>query len=137
MIWLNPTNVSLDTVTLEEVRAVAVDQKHDKLIAEYTDNGPHPAFVDVPERRAVIKLRRRILGNENLPIAVGDQRTFQMRTAPSGTSAPGVVLTASVVITAIGYKLERHDGAEQTIDLIAVSSDGAADPVSVVADGGA
>jgi len=137
MIWLDPKTVVLGSAPLTEVRQVSVEERAEKLLVEFTDNGPHPAFADVPERRSVVKIRRRVLGNENLGLGVGDERLFEMRTAPSGTDAAGVTVTATVVLTGIWYRVDRHDGAEQTIEAVAVSANGLSDPVATVVDGGA
>lgn len=138
MIWLNPQHVTLGGVQLDEVRHVAVEEKSDALLVEFNQAGPHAAFVDVPERRTIVKVRRRVLGNENLGLSVGSLMTLVMRTAPSGSDgSAGVELTASVVLTSVSYKVDRRDGAEQVIEGVAQSVDGATPPVSVTVDGGA
>lgn len=137
MIWLNPRSVTLLGVSLGEVRHVSIDEKAERLIVEFGDSGPHPSFVDVPERRSVIKIRRRVLGNETHGLAIGNTGTFSMRTAPNNSNGPGVTATASVVLSAIGYTIDRSGGAEQIIEALAVSPDGAAAPVTVAADGAA
>ncbi len=136
MIWLNPQTVDLGGVALSEVRQVAVDEKPEKLIVDFSDAGPHVAFADVPERRSTVKIRRRVLANETLGIAVGDERVFEMRTSATAGDGSGVIVTATVVVTSVQYRLDRHDGAEQTIEAVAVSADGSTAPVSVAADGG-
>ena len=136
-LWLNPSHVTLGPATLSNVRQVAVEQKADRLVVAFGDAGPHAAFVDAPERRVVVKLRRRVLDAEDLDLAVGDRVPFAMRAAPTAGDGPGVTVNASVVLSAITYRVERHDGAEQVIEAVAVSTDGATAPVTVSTDGGA
>ncbi len=136
MIWLNPKDVSLGAVSLGEVRHVTVEEKAERFVVEFGDAGPHAQFVDAPERRVTVKLRRRVLGNENLALAVGDALAFEMRTAPTGSDGPGVRVSAEVVISSIVYKVDRNDGAEQLIEAVALSTDGAAAPVTVSDDPG-
>jgi hypothetical protein len=137
MIWLNPKDVLLGSVGLSDVRSVTVDERAEKLLVEFSDAGPHANFVDVPERRFVIKVRRRVLGNENLGLAIGEESSFVMRTAPTGSDGPGVTVTATVVLTSLTHKVDRHDGAEQVIEAVALSADGSTPPVTVSSDGGA
>jgi hypothetical protein len=136
MIWLNPKSVTLLGAALGEVKSVAIDERAERLVVEFADTGPHPAFADVPERRTTIKIRRRVISNEALGLALGDLGAFSMRTAPNNSDGPGVNVSAEVVLTHIGCTVDRAGGAEQVIEAVAVSADGAAAPVTVAADGG-
>lgn len=132
MIWLNPQTVTLGSTTLDEVSSVSIDENAARLVVEHQDGGPHVVFVDVPEQKIVVKIRRRVVTDEVLELDLGESLALTMRTAQSGGDGlDGVQVTATVVITDLAYDVDRKRGAELIITAIAVSSDGATDPVTV------
>ncbi len=132
MIWLNPKTVDLGGTILDNVSSVSIDENSSRLVVEHQDDGPHVVFVDVPERKIVVKIRRRVVTDEVLGIDLGDSRALTMRTTDSGGDGlNGAQVTATVVVTDLAYDVDRKRGAELVITAIAVSSDGAIDPVTV------
>ena len=59
MLWLNPTEVHLLGVALDGVLAVSVDRFATRTAEERGDLGPHVVFVDAPEQRVSVRVRRR------------------------------------------------------------------------------
>ena len=100
MIWLNPQTVTLGSTTLDEVSSVSIDENASRLVVEHQDDGPHVVFVDAPERKIVVKIRRRIVTDEVLAIDLGDSLALTLRTADAGgDGSSGIEVTATVVIT--------------------------------------
>lgn len=129
MIWLNPMGVTLGGQSLSEVESVLVDEQSQRLVVEHSDDGPHAVFADVPERRVVVKILRRVIGNEVAVPRPGDLGVLSFRSAPTGASASGVAVSATVVVTDVKHEIDRKRGAWQTVLAVAVSSDGAVHPV--------
>ncbi len=136
MIWLNPQSVTLGTVVLDNVDSVSIDRTAARTALEFTDAGPYPGFVDVPEQRVDVRITRRITASHDTGLRPGDSVLLTMRRAP-GASAAGVSrVQASVVIASIEHSMSASRGATQRIEAIGVSSDGASDPVVVTPDTG-
>lgn len=136
MIWLNPQSVTLGSVALTDVNHVAVDRAASRLVIDHTDLGPHAGFVDVPEQRASVKLSREVRASEASPAKPGDQLTLSFRSSPSASGGAGRVVSASVVVTAVEHSFSPRGGLRQEISAIAVSSDGAADPITEIETSG-
>ncbi len=136
MIWLNPETVTLGAVTLTNVVSVAIDRQGRRTVSQYTDLGRYSAFLDVPEQKVTVRIVRRITESEGTTIRPGDKLTLGVR-ASAGQSAAGVRKTsATVVILSVENSLSArgaggNGGATQRITAEAVSTDGAADPVTV------
>lgn len=131
MVFLNPDIVTLGALTLTNVQFVAIDREARRTALEYSDLGPHAAFVDVPEQRITVRIVRRITESEALPIKPGDRLALALRAAPNLSGAGVRASAATVVITAVESTLSNRGGATQRISAIAISADGAADPITI------
>lgn len=129
MISLFPTSVTLGATELRCVESVAVNRTADKLIVDHSDLGPHVAFVDVPERRITIVVRRRVHEDEPTPAKPGDSVTLAFQTGETASPAKTRKVSASVIVTGLVHEHTRR-GLVQTITMIAWSTDGAADPIT-------
>jgi len=131
MIWLNPRRVTIAGEELSHVSVVTVDRKADRVVVEYSDVGPHVAFADVPEQRVTITLVRTLV-NEGASGALrpGDKGALTFRTSPSASDAQTREISAEVVITAVEHEVSAKKGAMQTLACVAISPDGASDPIS-------
>jgi hypothetical protein len=131
MIWLQPRRVTIGGQELSHVGVVTVDRSADRVVVEHSDLGPHVAFADVPEQRVTIVLSRTLV-NEGAAgsLRPGDSGTLSFRTAPSASDAQVREVTAEVVITAVKHEVSAKKGAMQTLECVAVSSDGTSDPIS-------
>ncbi|MBL8745923.1 MAG: hypothetical protein JNK58_06150 [Phycisphaerae bacterium] len=129
MIWLNPVKVMLGSFELRNVSLVAVDRGARRLVEEWTDLGPHVGFVDVPEQRVVVSISRHVVETETVAPKPGESHTLTFRSS-AGLSAAGVRLVSiAVVVTSVEHAMTKGGRATQSIRAVAVSSDGAADPV--------
>lgn len=134
MLWIDPEEVSLLGHALEGVEAVAVDRRAARLALEWSDAGPHAVFADAPEQRVDVRVTRRLASSSGAfesalaPGAMG-QLSFVAERAGSDASRARVEMT--VVVTGVEHALRAGSCARQVISCAAISSDGAADPVSV------
>ncbi len=60
MIILNPDTVMFDGVRWDGVRSVTIDREAVSVAEEWSDDGPHCLFVDVPRVRTTLRVRRAV-----------------------------------------------------------------------------
>ena len=131
MLWLNPDYVTLGSERLDHVSSITIDRSPHKSALEWSDLGPHLAFADVPEQRIDIRISRTLTDSASIDLKPGDQVTLVARRAATASATDIERLSASVVILSIQYTLSRTRGATQHIHALAISSDGASDPISL------
>ena len=130
MLWIDPDRVTFNGAPLPGVTAIALSRAAERTTIEWTDNGPHPTFADAPEQRTTIRITRTIAPGEPLTLKPGDAAALTFRAAPSLAHAGASSVSASLVITAIAHAADPKRPLTQTIDAIALSADGAADPIT-------
>lgn len=128
MLLLKPRSVSLLGVTLTDVDALAVDRRTSKQAEERTDLGPHIVFADAPEQRVSVSITRSLTRDEPSPFRPGQQGALGFTAAPSDSAASNRAFSATVVILSVDHDFTRT-GARQRIYALALSSDGANDPI--------
>lgn len=127
MLLPHPTRVTFGDLALDAVASVAVDRLAAREIVEFSDLGPHAAFADVPELRTHISLVRRPDRPDSALPLPGDQADLSFTVATGAHDARRTRFRARCVLREI-----RHDtaAARQTLAFIALSTDGAADPLT-------
>lgn len=131
MLVLHPTDVSLLDAPLPGVESIAVSRAATKFIAERTDAGPHPVFADAPEQAVEIIIVRAFDGPQPPGPLPGQQGALLFTGALSGADGPARRVSATVVVRAARIELSRSKGAAQRIELLALSTSGAADPIAI------
>lgn len=132
MLVLRPELVELDGQAWPGVESIAVERSAAREVVEYGDEGPYAAFVDVPERKAVVRVTRG--ADEGLAddVALGEERSLVFVSAFGGTDRGRVRVTATGVVTRVTYE-SKASGVKQVVTLTGVSPNGGAgDPVSAV-----
>lgn len=132
MLWLNPTEVTLFGVALSGVSSVAVDRFATRTAQEHSDLGPHVVFVDAPEQRVTVRVRRRVdemSAGIVSGITVGSMGELSFRVAASASDRNGRKVRVTVVVRGVDHDFSERDGFVQSISMTAVSSDGAVDPI--------
>lgn len=136
MLLMNPARVTFGAATWEHVVWLGVDRQAESTLLEWSDLGPYAVFADVPERRVIIRVVQELTGEDLGGPAPGELGTLTAVTAPNGADGGRRRVTAQAVVTRITHELSGR-GARRFIDLTAVSSDGAADPVTITDAGAA
>lgn len=133
MLLLHPAAVTLDGSPLPAVTAIAISRKAKSVLTDFTDNGPHPTFADVPERVTTITITRHPPEPDDASsaLSLGDQVELVCSAKRAPDAPHAMRISASVVITAIESALTTGKALVQTISAVAVSSSGAADPVTI------
>ena len=131
MLWTDPDRTTIDGAVLSGVRAVAVSHAAERVVVEYSDAGRHPAFVDAAGVRSTFTIRRVPVEPGALPVRVGDR--VELVVYAGVTSSPSTYrrVSADVVVTKDAWKPDARTGHEHVIECVAVSVNGAQDPVTV------
>lgn len=130
MVILNPTTARLGGMLLEGVTLVVVDRSASREAVEWSDQGPHVVFADMPEQRVTIRVVQDVpRGGITVP-RPGEAAELSLVTQGEGDDHSRVRVWASVVVLRVTHAL-KESGLTRTIEMIAVSGDGASDPVGV------
>lgn len=135
MLILSPQLVRFDSQEWTDVSLIAIDRVAAREAIEWSDLGPHPMFADVPEQRTTIRLVRRLDRGDLSAPAPGQLGALSFEVSPAATEAGKRIHTAQCVVLSVRHELStgpKGPSAMQTIELVALSSDGAADPVAIV-----
>jgi len=129
MLTLHPTTVRFDATPWPDVVRIAVERSTPRLVLDRADAGPHPTFADAPEVTTTITVTSDVpRGDPAAPIP-GDRGLLAFVSAPAATSAARHH-ACTAVVTRVAYASSPRSGAVRTVELVALSSDGAADPIS-------
>jgi hypothetical protein len=134
MFWIEPEEVSLLGHALGGVESVEIDRRATRLAMEWSDAGPHAVFADAPEQRVDVRIARRLEGGDGAfeaSVTPGAAGELSFAAGVAGSDAGRVRVSASVVVTAVEHGLRAGGCAQQRILCVAVSADGAADPVTI------
>lgn len=140
MIALHPSEVRISqagggsSAALEDVSAIAIDRVAERLALEWTDLGPHVAFVDAPEVRVSVRLWRSPREDEADAEALlrpGSLLNVSFRAARGASDAGARRVFVSAVVTEARHEVGRR-GVTQRVTMVAISSAGTDDPVQVV-----
>lgn len=131
MLALHPDNVRLMGESLGAVESIAIDRRAERLLVERGDTGPHAVFVDAAEVRVTATLVRALEHGDDGALRPGMSGSLRFETAPGASGARRRVWEADVVIASVEHEVGTRRSARQRVVMVAVSADGAADPVRV------
>lgn len=133
MLLLNPRRVSFGGASWERVTSVAIEPEAVRGITEWGDDGPHVVHADVPEQRVTVTVTQELLGEDMDTPTPGEQETLSFVTARNSSGSRERAVSLIGVIQGVKYRVSKQSGSSRVIELIAVSTDGSADPVDVSA----
>lgn len=136
MLVLNPGTVSFNGTSWDDVTVVAIDRDGERVVREWGDFGPHAVLADVPEQSVGVRVVRRLARDDIDGPRPGDMGELVFFTSPSGADLGRRRVRATCVVTRVRHELGGREGATREVRFAAVSSDGAADPVSIEAADG-
>ena len=131
MLLLTPRVVRFGDATWEDVSAVVVDRAARRKVVEWSDMGPHVALADVPEQEVTLRVVQSLARDAPDGPKPGDAGELSFDTSPAGTDAARRRVRAQAVVLDVRHELSVKGGATRTVTLVAVSPDGAADPLIV------
>lgn len=143
MLILQPRLVRFGPTVLENVSAVAIARSALQAVVEWGDGGPHAVFADVPRQKLTITVRQTLAAGDPADLVPGSSGAFILCTAPAESDAGRRKLSASVVLLSAESDLRPAEPrgpaaglGVRTLTFVALSPDGAADPLTVT-DAGA
>ena len=131
MLLLNPRTFRFGTATWDNVTSIAIDREAHKLITEWNETGPHATFADVPEQRVVIRVTQELARDDIDGPRPGDEGAIEFFTSPASSAAGRRRVTATAVLADITHQVSLKGGATRTATFIAISPDGATDPITL------
>lgn len=133
MLIVQPERVRFGTETWNGVSSVTIERKAERPIVEWSDDGPHVVLADVAEQKVVVKVTQRAETDDVGTPAPGEQAVLSLETARNASAAGRRVISMIAAVSGVSYSARGSAGLVRTVTLIAVSSDGAADPVTITA----
>jgi hypothetical protein len=133
VLIIDPREVSFGASTWSGVTSVAIERKAARSFAEYAGTGPHVVLADVPEQRVEVTVVQELLGEDMDAPVPGWAGELSFETALNGSAAGRKRVSMQAVVLGVRYAASRKSGSVRTVELLAVSADGATDPVSVEA----
>ena len=136
MLLPHPNSLTFADTPLPDATLVTIDRAAAKEILDWSDNGPHPIFADVPEQRTTITIVRTLTRGDLAAPRPGEQGdlTFVFSAAGANTDAQRKRLSATCVVRDIRHELNpaKPGGAHarQLITLLALSPTGTEDPIT-------
>lgn len=130
MLLLSPSRVSFGALILGNVASIAIDRVPAREVIEFSDAGPYPTFADVPEQKVVITIVQHLTGSDFAAPLPSASATLLIQAKPNASDAGAITLQAGTVVRSVTYDL-RGKGATRTITLFALSSNGAANPITI------
>jgi hypothetical protein len=136
MLLLNPRRVRFGNEAWEDVTALVVDRRAARTVVEWSDEGPYAVLADVPRQRVTLRVVQQIAREDIGAPRPGQEGLLVAYTSPTGSEGGRRRVRCQAVVTAVSHELSLSRGAVRTVDLVAVSGSGAADPI-MVEDAGA
>jgi hypothetical protein len=131
VIVLNPRLVEIGGVSYDGVRSVSIDRRARRTVLEWSDNGPQAVMGDAPERVVEIRVSREVTRDDALSLEPGTEVEVVLHASvTSSQSGLRRVRVERAMVEGVRYQVGGR-GATQTIELVALSSDGSEDPVEV------
>jgi len=131
MLIFSPTRVSLGNLVLQNVSSIAIDRAPSRESLEFSDLGPYPDFADIPEQKVLITILQHLTSSDFAAPLPSASATLTIHARPNGTDAGSVTLQATTVVRAVSHDLAPK-AATRTISLIAISSNGTANPITIL-----
>ncbi|MBM4108995.1 MAG: hypothetical protein FJ255_09355 [Phycisphaerae bacterium] len=136
MLLLNPRRVRFGSEAWEDVTAMVIDRRAARTVLEWSDEGPHAVLADVPRQRVGIRVVQQVAREDVSSPRPGDEALLVAYTSPAGSEGGRRRVSCFAVVVGVSHELSLSRGAVRTVELVAVSASGGADPI-VVEDAGA
>ena len=131
MLIVQPREVSFGPVTWAGVSSVSIERRAERSFTEFAGEGPHAVLADVPEQRVGVTVVQELLEDDMDAPSPGESGTLSFETALNSSAAGRKRVTLTGVVMHVRYAVSRKAGSVRTVELVAVSSDGVVDPVTV------
>ena len=133
MLVIRPRVVKFGGTEWREVSRVAIESLSVEMTEEWDDSGANLMFADSTRRKTAVQVFQEIEGDDLLSPDPGSTAVLVVE-VDRGNDADAMVISMSSVVQSVSY---AFSGSRSTrlIRLVAVSSSGSVDPVSVIGGG--
>lgn len=131
MLLLSPTRVSFGSLVLPNVSSISIDRAASREAIDFSDNGPHPTFADIPEQKVLITILQHLTSSDFAAPLPSSSATLTIHAKPNDSDSGSITLQATTVVRSCTHTLSPK-GATRTISLIALSSNGTTDPITIL-----
>lgn len=131
MLILNPRDVAFAGGAWADVKLITINRRGTRVVIDWSDEGPHPTFADVPEQRTDITVVMDVQRGDIDGPRPGESGVLVFCTSPTTSSGQRRRVEIAGVITNVEHEVSIKGGAVRTVNLVAVSEDGAEDPISI------
>ncbi len=130
MLLLSPRVVTFGASLWANVSLVAIDRASSRGVLDFTDLGPHPTFADAPEQTTRIRVVQELAGDDLGSPRPGEVGVLELYTSPTATNRARTRLSATACVESVAHEVSLKRGTHRTITLVALSADGATDPIT-------
>lgn len=131
MLLLNPRMVRFGAEMWQDVSAVVIDRSAARQVVEWSDDGPHVVLADVPEQKVTVRVVQDVASDDVDAPTPGEQGELRFYTSPTAAEGGRRRVSTEAVVLSVTHELSLKKGAVRTVTLVAVSADGATDPISI------
>ena len=129
MVVMRPGQVTFDGATWEGVERVVIDRVATRVVKEWSDSGPYPVFVDVPEQMVRVRVRA-MLDRSTLDAPVPGEFGQLRVELGAGSDVGRRLVRTDAVVESVSHEASGTR-AVRVVSLIAVSGEGDEDPIGV------
>ncbi len=133
MLVLRPKGVRFGGTEWVGVSRVAIDSSSVEMAEEWDEEGPNLMYVDSTRRKTSVRVYQDIDGDDLASPDPGEEASIRID-VDRGNDADSRVILMSVVVQSVSYSFSGSR-ATREIRLVAVSSRGDVEPVSVIGGG--
>ncbi|MBU6411988.1 MAG: hypothetical protein KGS45_00820 [Planctomycetes bacterium] len=131
MFLSSPTRVTFGSLLLSSVSSISIDRTASREAIDFSDAGPHPTFADIPEQKVLITILQYLTSSDFAAPLPSSSATLTIHAKPNDSDSGSLTLQASTVVRSCTHSLNPK-GATRTISLIAISTNGATDPITIL-----
>lgn len=132
MLFTAPLMVNMGGVMYGNVVSISVERQAAREVVEFGDVGPHVVFADVAEMRTRLVITMDV-GREPegmVSFVPGESLTISFDYGINGGEASRRrVIVQHGVVMGYSYTMKHGKAVARVVEIVAVSSDGSADPV--------
>jgi len=133
MLVVRPKGVKFGGDEWGGVSRIAIDSSSVEMAEEWDEEGPNLMFADSTRRKTGVRVYQEIEGDDLESPDPGDKAAFRVD-VDRGNDADSHVILMSVVVQSVSYSFSGSRSTRE-IRLVAVSSRGDVEPVSVIGGG--
>lgn len=137
MLIISPDVVRFESHVWDDCTLITVDRSARKLVEDFSDLGPYPQFVDVPERAVHVRIIRRVNADETDDPTISSSGVLRFYLNTPGADVRRKRVEISCVLTSIRYEAPaaahtQHATVIKTLTFAAFHAE-AQDPVIISA----